>query len=608
MRQIIYQTFIAGLICLWGTMHTFALGLDVELSRSQVSLGEAITVTLTLENGTGNEEVVEPELDFGQLRYMGPSSQISNVNGRITKLVGYIYQLVCHKPGDQVLPSFQVRTASGILKTNPVRIKVLSTEESRRMGDQVLADSDLQVVLSIDKPEVFVDEPVLARLKFYQRKGIKLNSQVQYDQPKFKDMVVKPLEKQNRYSENINGVAFEVIELNYLLLPGKSGSYTIDPVSFRTHVFLEDRSQSRGRNPRSSFFDDDPFDAFFGMRRSGRNVEVHRQSKPLDIKVLPLPGNKPAHFNGAVGNFEMSVALSDTQGHVGDALTLTIEIKGVGNLNSIQEPYLDLSGTFKSFESEVEVVPLDPELMIAGTKIFKKIVIPVESGTLKLPPVEFTYFNTLSRRYETLKSKEYVLNIKPGSHNGAGGSTSILSNKDTQPEHKLDLQVRDQGILFPAPREGLLTPHREIMPWKRVRQIHVWMPLLFVCGWLLFGFKRAALFTSTSRRAYKTWQRQLGSIKTMKNMKDAAESLSRGMYVYLSETFSVPAESLSPAEAARLIAERTAHQESATRWCEFLEQMDAIVFGFQAGGTPLESLATQADALVKQLDQQVKRK
>ena len=64
-------------------------------------------------------------------------------------------------------------------------------------------------------------------------------------------------------------------------------------------------------------------------------------SKPVRIKVNPLPGTKPDDFSGIAGRITLNSSLNKDTVNVNDAVNLKIVIAGNGNLKMAGAPELE---------------------------------------------------------------------------------------------------------------------------------------------------------------------------------------------------------------------------------------------------------------------------
>jgi hypothetical protein len=127
--------------------------------------------------------------------------------------------------------------------------------------------------------------------------------------------------------------------------------------------------------------------------------------------------NVPAGFNGAVGNYSMSVTAGPKNVVAGDPITLRVQISGHGALDTLALP--DQAGwdDFKAYPPTAKIEPTD-QLGIEGKKTFEEIVTPQSSDIKALPPIAFSFFDPEQKKYRTLTQPSEPLVVRaanPGS-------------------------------------------------------------------------------------------------------------------------------------------------------------------------------------------------
>jgi len=74
------------------------------------------------------------------------------------------------------------------------------------------------------------------------------------------------------------------------------------------------------------------------------DVKKNLVTNPLVINVKPLPANKPESFANAVGTFSLKSSINTTNAKANEALKLTLEISGTGNMKLIRNPEVSFPG------------------------------------------------------------------------------------------------------------------------------------------------------------------------------------------------------------------------------------------------------------------------
>jgi hypothetical protein len=140
---------------------------------------------------------------------------------------------------------------------------------------------------------------------------------------------------------------------------------------------------------------------FFGMAVRAQKLN----SEALTIEALPLPreGQPPGFEASNVGKYQLAVHADRTAVAVGDAVTVTIEIKGVGNVRNLRVPPLAAPAGWKTYPPK-ETVNLDEPGGIGGTKLTEVLLLPESPGAVMLPALELPTFDPEAKRYVTLKS------------------------------------------------------------------------------------------------------------------------------------------------------------------------------------------------------------
>jgi len=209
---------------------------------------------------------------------------------------------------------------------------------------------------------------------------------------------------------------YQVLTFRTAATPVKAGELQLGPV--KLSMVLRVRQKQNRRSPFN-----DPFDGFFNRYQQ---VPVNLEAKAQTITVKPLPNaNKPASFNGAVGQYTMQAKASPLEMTVGDPVTVNIQISGQGAIESLNLPKLDWPG-FKSYEPSVTTSENNP-LGLLGTRRFEQVVIPESDTIAEMPRIEFSFFDPVTSQYRVLAKGPFPLKVNPSSKPVApviGGNTA----------------------------------------------------------------------------------------------------------------------------------------------------------------------------------------
>jgi hypothetical protein len=216
----------------------------------------------------------------------------------------------------------------------------------------------------------------------------------------------------------INGQQYNVATIQEIVLfPQKTGNLIIDPLDI---TCLAQVKQERNRS-----YGYDPFDDFFNdvMGSSYKSVKKDIKSQPITIEVEPLPtSNKPSSFKGAVGQFTFTSKIDKNELKVNEAFTLTLTVSGKGNIELLELPQPVFPPDFEVYDPKINTSVKNNAQGIYGNKSAEYIIIPRVSGDFTLNDIEFSYFNTSSKKYETLKSDIHTIQVQKGS----GSNNSVV--------------------------------------------------------------------------------------------------------------------------------------------------------------------------------------
>ncbi len=142
---------------------------------------------------------------------------------------------------------------------------------------------------------------------------------------------------------------------------------------------------------------------FFGSSR----IEVIRtvRVRPLKLTVQALPtAGRPPDFSGAVGQFSFNVALDPTDLAVGQLVTATMRIRGIGYIENIASPQIPASPHIRTYEPRRA-----PDDTRSTGVTFTQVLVPQSTNAVTVPSATFTFFDPRSGRYETLTEGPFSL-------------------------------------------------------------------------------------------------------------------------------------------------------------------------------------------------------
>jgi hypothetical protein len=427
-----------------------------------VNDGEQFAISWTVNSREGNFS--EPPFT-GFHKLVGPQTSYSSstqiINGKFSQQTTYTYTyyLQAMNVGKFTIPPATITIKNKEYRSDSLHIEVLKnqvlqqqpagnkTNENKAPSDEQLPATDLFIRLILNRNEVYQGEAIVASLKIYSRVDLSGLNEVKF--PDFKGFVKEDLETPQLTSlqrENVNGVIYGTgIVQQFLLFPQITGDITIDQVEISAMI-------------RQKVGDTDPF--FGDFFSSYRNVPKVITSKPVRIKVKPLPGTRPGDFSGLVGKINLSASLNKDSVNVNDALNFKITISGNGNLKFAGAPSLNLSPDIEIYEPKVTDNLKNSADGTSGQKIFEYVLIPRHYGDFTIPPVTYTYFNPSTKQYQKLSTPEFSFYARKVADQG--GALTVYGGVA-----KEDVKYLGQDIRFIKTLPGLMEKYDNIFIRKR---------------------------------------------------------------------------------------------------------------------------------------------
>ena len=369
------------------------------------------------------------EVLIGPNRSMQSSYQMINGHTSSSSSITYTYIVSATKNGTFTIPPAHVVVGGKSIASNSLTVKVSGTASSARQqrqqddeggemrdaGSQI-SGSDLFIKVSANKSRVYEQEPILLTYKVYTLVSL---TQLRGDMPDLKSFYSQEVDlpQQKSFSiERVNGRPYRTCTWSqYVMFPQMTGKLKIPSISFEGIVVQQNRSV-------------DPFEAFFNGGSGYVEVKKKIAAPGLEVQVDPLP-TRPADFSGGVGKFSISAQLDKTETKANDPITMRVIVSGTGNLKLIKQPVVNFPKDFDKYEPKVTDKTKLTTNGIEGSMIYDMLVVPRHQSKYEIPPVSFTYFDTSTNSYQTIKTEAFTLDVAKGSGPGA---VSDYSGQDLQ--------------------------------------------------------------------------------------------------------------------------------------------------------------------------------
>jgi len=404
--------FVPCVVCLLslffcGSIRAEDISFEATVDATKVPMGTAAQLTLTVHGTQDLDKVDLPALDGFEARYVGPSTQVSVINGSYSTAKAFTYMLLPLKEGTFTIPPLEVQIKGQVYRTQPITLQVMPATAQAPAGQPGSAPEPVTLESLSDK---IIFTGALPRTQCYVNEQVPIVYKLYVNDLPMQDITMPEVKadgftmssfmQPKQYSQTVNGRQFQVVEFSALLTPTRTGTITVGPAVIGGNILYKTNVQ---HNPfGNSVFDDNFFSNFFG---GFQKKTIRVTSAPLQLTVQDVPAEgKPADFSGAVGQFNFEANLSPTQVKVGDPVTLRMTVSGLGDLKTVTLPTFH-DDRFKTYDPIVH----DED----GKKALEEVIIPTKDDIKEVSALKFSFFDTASGQYRTITQGPFPIQVSP---------------------------------------------------------------------------------------------------------------------------------------------------------------------------------------------------
>lgn len=575
--------------------------LRASVDRTRVTLFERVTYTIEVASDSRNRAEPQPP-EFKGFKVMGPprtSSQFSWVNGVTSNVMSYSYVLEAREEGRHVWEPASMVVDGEVIRSAPVEITVLKpgapppAEGSNMPGLRNMDPDRLQslfIETVVDDETPFVGQAVRVSYHVFTRVSIR-NFGIQ-DEPDYQGFWVEPVDLPAQPALNsrvIEGIEYKEAKIHEVILyPTVSGELMIPPLRM---VF---EFQDRRQDPFDSFFNSPFGSGMFGVRQESRSTST----TALQVRPLPEEG-KPPGFSGAVGLFKLEAELKNPSVKAGEAITMTVTLRGNHGLKTIGTPVAPDLPRFKVFDPKAGEVAPDPQEPGWWKRSFDYVLVAHEPGEYTIPGFTFSYFDTGTESYQTLKTPDVSVSVAPA----PGGNLPLPYSPAGRELTLLNADVR--YIKTADKLSNQVEAYRS--SWFAVMMV---IPVILIPSLLLLDARRRRLEGDTAFarevRARSGSGRRFAEAISANHHGDVSKALDEtaaGFARYLSDRLGLPTGGITLGTILGEMNLRSIPETHIQNVRQYWETLETARYGpVDVSGTDIEDLIRKGQALVDQLE------
>lgn len=540
------------------------------LSSNEVGVGQQFVLNVEVSGAQGMDQ--DPELpdlsSFSVYLGSGSSSSIQMSGGRTNITLTIQYRFQATSAGTFTVSPFEVRAGGGAFTTEPLTLTVsdapVPPESSAGAGaaDRGIAPEDLFVEAVPSRRQMYENQPVVVDYRIFTRVNVSSYSITQLPPATGFWVEEYPPAGNPVIGQTVrDGMQYTTATIRKVaLFPTGSGTRTLEPLGIEAQVRVRRRSAF------------DPFEDFFGRGSLlNSNISTAAASRPVEIEVLPLPGGRPENFTGFVGDLDVTANLDRDSVQVSDAVTLTVEVAGSGNLRMLAEPEVEIPPGFEAFPPEVTERVDRTDAGVSGTRTYDYVLVPRVPGVGAIPPVELAYFDPERETYEVAASGALAVEVTGVAADGPLGTGRVRAGVE---ELRTDIRFIQLGS--PALVLANRTLFAHPLFW-----VTLLVPLAAVGG--AAGLRRhrdrlhGDVAYARSRRAAKVAQRRLAEARKLADGEDVrafyAEA-GRALEGFLADKLNIAVAGMIRDEVRDRLAALGVDAQAAEPCMECLEECD----------------------------------
>lgn len=496
------------------------------VAPKKIQVGEQFKITYTINDRVSDFKPPQ----FTDFIFLSSQKGVSTVNWNTSQQ--FIFFFKATQAGVFKVEPASARHKRETIESNALEIEVVTSSQSTQRGGQANSNPasakpsggvDVFIRLLLDKHTAYVGEQITGWVKVYtklQLSGIGHDFQgpdytgfyVQnVKTPPIRSLEPEKVGNETYYSGTIRKV---------ILIPQKSGKITIEPFEV---IVQHDKKVKIGH--------------FTTYQTQNSSLTT----KAITVNVKPLPGNKPAGFAGAIGDFNIKASISSNKIRTNDAVIFNVVVSGKGNLKLIDNINYNLPPALDVFDPVIKT-KIDGS-GLSGSKSFEITAIPRHAGRFNIKPFELVFYNLKNGSYSTRQTNSFQLTVEKGEGDSSAVVISNLSREDVELLES-DIRYIKTETQLKAAKQYLIDKH--IYYFAAIFCLIVFVSVLFLRREQIKRNNNIARtkHKKASRMAHKRFKNARRLLKE-NQVEKFYEELSKAIWGYISDKLSISLSELS---------------------------------------------------------------
>lgn len=562
--------------------------LKTTISKNKLGVNQRLRVEFSI-NKQGGDNFAPP--NFSNFKVVGgPSQSVSQswINGKVSFTQSYTYIIQPKRKGELSIGSASIKIGGKTIKSEPVKIIVLDAVDIPKNPNDpnYIAEQNIHLVAEISKSRPYVGEGIYVEYRLYVSENVSVYDTSVTEAPKYNGFWSQDIKingfpvKMGKY----NGEDYRYIVLQKaLLIPTKTGKLSIEPMKMDIVIGVP--------SGRSDFFGN-------AITRNVRR-EFASAKKIINPLSLPLKG-KPANFSGAVGDFNFDVSLSKDILKANETSQVKVAVSGSGNLKLFELPTVETPVELEMYQPERKESVRINASGISGAVTDTYTVVPQYKGKYKIPSVSFSYFNPKEKKYKTIATEDFYVDVQEGKE---------LVVVDTTTVRKQEVVATGKNFRYIATKTNFINTKKRDFFKSNLFYVLLLLPLIAIPVGIFIAKRNEErsndIIGNKTRKAEKLAKKYLSKAQKQLGKKEAFyEALERALHNYLKAKLGIETADISKEKITEMLEDKKIETATINQFIEVLKSSDFARYTPYTA-TQMKEEFERAKEVIVQLDKQL---
>ncbi|APZ45871.1 BatD protein [Polaribacter reichenbachii] len=562
--------------------------LKVSVSKNKLGLNQRLRIEFSV-NKQGADDFTPPKFTNFKV-IQGPSQSISQswINGKVSFSKSYTYILKPKRKGELIIGPASIKYNGATINSKMMKIIVLDPIDipENPNDPDYIAQQNIHLVAEISKSRPYVGEGIYVEYRLYVSENVSVYDTSVTEAPQYNGFWNQEIKingfpvKMGKY----NGEDYRYIVLQKaLLIPTKTGKLTLDPMKMDIVIGVP-----TGRA-----------DFFGNVITKNIRKEFASAKKVISPKSLPLEG-KPENFTGAVGQFKFDVSLSKEVLKANESSQIKVAVSGKGNLKLFELPTVETPAELEKYQPErKENVRITTD-GLSGSVTDTYTVVPQYKGKYKLPSVGFSFFNTKTKKYETINTDDLYVDVTEGKELVTSNSNNV---------NKKAVVSTGKNFRYIQTQSDFVTNETKDFYKSYLFYILLLLPLLIIPIGILIAKnnekRNSDVVGLKLRKAEKLARKYLSEAQKQLGKKEAFyEALERALHNYLKAKLNIETSDISKENITKILAEKNIDETTIKHFIDVLKASDFARYT-PVTNTEMKQEFERAKQVIVELDKQL---